>query len=132
MSLSIGQWIIIGEDTGRRQMNNLFLPNYTEQTFMERIRENLRKCDTFLFSVSFIKKAGLVLLLKDIEAALTRGATGKLIVSTYPNFTDVESLRSFLMLASQTRVTLIPQIMSFLQPYVLETFSVIKGVMIRE
>lgn len=79
-------------------MSNLFLTNYTEQTFLERIRENLRRCDVFMFSVSFIKKAGLVLLLKDIEAALARGAKGKIITSTYQNFTDVESLRSFFML----------------------------------
>lgn len=79
-------------------MNNLFLTNYTKQTFLDRIRENLRKCDSFSFSVSFIKKAGLVLLLKDIEAALARGAVGKVITSTYQNFTDVESLRSFLLL----------------------------------
>lgn len=79
-------------------MSNLFLTNYTEQTFLERIRENLRRCDVFMFSVSFIKKAGLVLLLKDIEAALARGAKGKIITSTYQNFTDVESLRSFYML----------------------------------
>jgi superfamily II DNA or RNA helicase len=51
-----------------------------------------------MFSVSFIKKAGLVLLIKDIEAALSRGAKGKLITSTYQNFTDIESLRSFLRL----------------------------------
>lgn len=79
-------------------MNNLFLTNYTEQTFVERIKENLRKCDSFIFSVSFIKRAGLVLLLKDIDAALARGAKGKLITSTYQNFTDVESLRTFLLL----------------------------------
>ena len=82
-------------------MSNLFLTNYTEQNFLERIRENLRKCDAFIFSVSFIKKAGLILLLRDIEAALSRGAKGKLITSTYQNFTDVESLRSFLMLMEQ-------------------------------
>ena len=77
---------------------NLFLTNYTEQTFLDRIRENLRTCNEFMFSVSFIKKAGLVLLIKDIEAALSRGAKGKLITSTYQNFTDIESLRSFLRL----------------------------------
>ena len=55
-------------------MKNLFLTNYTDQTFLDRIRENLRQCDSFMFSVSFIKKAGLVLMIKDIEAALARGA----------------------------------------------------------
>lgn len=79
-------------------MNNLFLTNYTEQTFLDRIRDNLRKCDSFAFSVSFIKKAGLSLLLKDIDAALARGINGHIITSTYQNFTDVESLKSFLLL----------------------------------
>lgn len=79
-------------------MRNLFLTNYTDQTFLDRIKENLRRCDSFCFSVSFIKKAGLVLLLKDIEAAVERGCRGKIITSTYQNFTDVESLRSFLLL----------------------------------
>ena len=80
-------------------MANHFLTNYTEQTFIERIRENLRSCDEFYFSVSFIKKAGLILLLKDIDAALARGVRGKIITSTYQNFTDIESLRSFQMLS---------------------------------
>ncbi len=79
-------------------MNHLFLTNYTKQTFLDRVRENLRRCDSFCFSVSFIKKAGLILLQRDIEAALARGAKGRIITSTYQNFTDVESLRSFLML----------------------------------
>ncbi|WP_022753964.1 DUF3427 domain-containing protein [Butyrivibrio fibrisolvens] len=79
-------------------MNNLFLTNYTDQTFLDRIKDNLRRCTSFMFSVSFIKKAGLVLLIKDIDAALARGASGKLITSTYQNFTDVESLKSFYIL----------------------------------
>jgi len=83
---------------GMSSYKNLFLTNYTEQTFIERIQENLRTCEEFMFSVSFIKKAGLVLLIKDIEAALARGANGKLITSTYQNFTDVESLRTFMRL----------------------------------
>lgn len=78
-----------------------FFTNYTELSFLEKIRESLRSCRAFHFSVSFIKKAGLVLLLRDIEAALERGATGRLITSTYQNFTDIESLRSFLGLMAR-------------------------------
>lgn len=48
-----------------------------------------------LFLVSFIKKAGLVLLFKDIESAVERGCQGRIITSTYQNFTDIESLKSF-------------------------------------
>lgn len=81
-------------------MHSRFVTNYTETTFLDTIQENLRKCKDFAFSVSFIKKAGLVLLSKDITAAIERGAKGRLITSTYQNFTDVESLRFFLRLAA--------------------------------
>lgn len=75
------------------------LTNYTDTTFLATIQTNLRTCKEFLFSVSFIKKAGLVLLSKDIKAALERGVKGKLITSTYQNFTDIESLDFFLKMA---------------------------------
>ena len=76
-------------------MPNQFLTNYTETTFLAKIKDNLRRCRSFSFSVSFIKKAGLVLLFKDIEAAVERGCRGRIITSTYQNFTDIESLKSF-------------------------------------
>lgn len=58
-------------------MANQFLTNHTEVTFQEKIKENLRRCTSFHFSVSFIKKAGMVLLFKNIEAAVGRGAKGR-------------------------------------------------------
>ncbi len=76
-------------------MANQFLTNYTETTFLEKIKDNLRRCKSFSFSVSFIKKAGLVLVYKDIEAAVERGCKGRIITSIYQNFTDIESLKSF-------------------------------------
>lgn len=82
-------------------MSNQFLTNYTSVTFLEKIKDNLRRCTAFHFSVSFIKKAGLVLLIKDIEAAVERGAKGRIITSTYQNFTDIESLKSFFALQSR-------------------------------
>ncbi len=82
-------------------MANEFLTNYTKTTFLDRIKDNLRRCSSFCFSVSFIKKAGLVLLFKDIEAAVERGAVGKIITSTYQNFTDIESLKKFMLLQSK-------------------------------
>ena len=79
-------------------MESRFLTNYTETTFLSTIQMNLRRCKAFDFSVSFIKKAGLVLLSKDIKAAVERGAKGRIITSTYQNFTDVESLSFFMSL----------------------------------
>ena len=61
-----------------RLMESRFLTNYTETTFLSTIQMNLRRCKAFDFSVSFIKKAGLVLLSKDIKAAIERGAEGRI------------------------------------------------------
>ena len=80
-------------------MKSHFITNYTENTFLATIQENLRSCKAFCFTVSFIKKAGLVLLANDIKSAIERGVKGKLITSTYQNFTDVESLKFFLKLS---------------------------------
>jgi len=82
-------------------MSNQFLTNYTATTFLDKIKDNLRRCKTFSFSVSFIKKAGLVLLFKDLEAAVERGAHGRIITSTYQNFTDIESIKSFFALQNR-------------------------------
>ena len=60
-------------------MSNQFLTNYTEVTFLDKIKDNLRRCKSFAFSVSFIKKAGLVLLFKDIEAAVEVVCRGVLL-----------------------------------------------------
>ena len=81
-------------------MKSSIITNYSETTFLTTIQANLRECKSCYFSVSFIKKAGLDLLSKDIRAAVERGAKGRLITSTYQNFTDIESLRWFLNLAS--------------------------------
>ncbi len=84
-------------------MENQFLTNYTETSFLNKIKDNLRSCKSFNFSVSFIKKAGLMLLFKDIEAAVERGCVGRIITSTYQNFTDIESLKSFFALMGRHR-----------------------------
>ena len=47
-------------------MKTGFLTNYSNTTFLEEIKKDLRECKSFCFSVSFIKKAGLVLLNKEI------------------------------------------------------------------
>lgn len=77
-------------------MNSKFYTNYSEETFISKIEHSLEKCESFLFSVSFIKKAGLTFLEKHIEQALKRGVRGRIITSTYQNFTDIPSLNVFL------------------------------------
>ena len=75
-------------------MKDEFLSNFNT-SFLNKIKSNLKKCKSFSFSVSFIKKAGLVLLEREIEEALDRGAKGRIITSTYQNFTDIGSLEQF-------------------------------------
>ena len=75
-------------------MRDEFLSN-VNISFLNKIKSNLKKCKSFSFSVSFIKKAGLVLLEREIEEALERGVNGRIITSTYQNFTDIGSLEQF-------------------------------------
>lgn len=77
-------------------MKDTFLTNYTEITFLDKLKESFNKCNSFSLSVSFIKKAGLVLIEREIEEALERGVKGRLITSTYQNFTDIASLKTFI------------------------------------
>ena len=81
-------------------MNSNFYTNYSEVKFIDKLKENIDLCQAFYFSISFIKKPGLKLIAPNLEAALARGAKGKLITSTYQNFTDVDSLVFFLDLAA--------------------------------
>ena len=76
-------------------MKDLFLTNYSDVNFLNKVKDSLKKCKSFCFSVSFIKKAGLILFEREIEEALEQGAIGKIITSTYQNFTDIASLNTF-------------------------------------
>ena len=78
-----------------------FYTNYTDFKFIDKLKRNIDTCKSFSFSVSFIKKPGLRLLAPNIEAALARGAKGRLITSTYQNFTDIDSLTFFYDLSTR-------------------------------
>lgn len=82
-------------------MDNTLFTNYSEVTFLDKIKQSLRDCESFNFSVSFIKKAGLQLLVKYIEEALIRGAVGRIITSSYQNFTDIGALLVFVDLMNK-------------------------------
>lgn len=65
------------------------------------MKECLSSCRSFSFSVSFIKRAGLDLFHEDLRRALEEGARGRIITSTYQNFTDCYSLSFFLRLQKE-------------------------------
>lgn len=76
-------------------MKDTFLSN-NNLAFINKLKESFNQCKSFYLSVSFIKKAGLQLIEREIEDALDRGVEGKIITSTYQNFTDIPSLEKFL------------------------------------
>ena len=77
-------------------MRDVFLTNQSENNFLENLKNEIRGCVKFYFSVSFIKYAGLRLIERDLTDALERGVEGRIITSTYQNFTDIQSLQTFL------------------------------------
>lgn len=76
-------------------MKDILITNNTSIKFLDKIKQSLATCINCYFSVSFIKKAGLVLFEKELEDAFKRGVGVKIITSTYQNFTDIASLELF-------------------------------------
>jgi superfamily II DNA or RNA helicase/HKD family nuclease len=56
----------------------------------------LSLCDEFWFSVAFLTKSGVAVLINSLKEAEERGAKGKILVSQYLNFTQPEALKSLL------------------------------------
>lgn len=81
--------------------NHAFYSNSTPTPFLAHLKSSLSDCVSFSFSVSFIKRAGLDLFYDDLLAALKGGAKGRILTSTYQNFTDCHSLNRFLRLQEE-------------------------------
>lgn len=77
-------------------MNEVFLTNHSKERFIDHLKDCFKRCISFDLAVSFIKDAGLILIKEDIERALKRGVKGRILTSTYQNFTDIPSLKTFL------------------------------------
>lgn len=59
---------------------------------LKELIESIQECERFYFSVAFINFSGLQLLLDPIQEAETKGIKGRIITSTYLNFTDAKAL----------------------------------------
>ncbi|SDQ91939.1 DEAD/DEAH box helicase [Virgibacillus salinus] len=65
----------------------------TEQTnLLKEITSSLETCQKFYFSVAFVNFSGLQLLLDALKETKLRGVKGKVMTSTYLNFTDPKAL----------------------------------------
>ena len=79
----------------------VFLGHFHGDQIVDVLKENLKTCDSFSFSVSFIMDSGLPLLLDDIKEALKRGAKGTIVTTDYMRLTSVGCLKTFLDLMSK-------------------------------
>lgn len=61
-------------------------------SFYKELTLSLQTCKKFYFSVAFINYSGLQLLIDEFNNLSNKNINGKIITSTYLNFTDVNSL----------------------------------------
>ena len=79
-------------------IKNRLIVNSQRGNLLEELKESLRECKSFYFSVAFINFSGLQLLLDSFRDLEERGVKGKIITSTYLNFTEpkaLEKVKSF-------------------------------------
>ena len=73
-------------------MNTLITNNQTTN-FYNHLEEVLLKCNSFIFNVAFINFSGLQLLLDTLKTLEQKGVKGRVLSSTYLNFTEVKALK---------------------------------------
>ncbi|WP_082195236.1 DEAD/DEAH box helicase [Bacillus andreraoultii] len=66
--------------------------NSESGNLLNELVKSLKECESFYFSVAFINFSGLQLLLDPLKEAEEREVKGKIITSTYLNFTEVKAL----------------------------------------
>ena len=82
--------------------NNLYLPQLItnnrlkNKKVLSTILNELRTCDEFYFSVAFLTKSGVAVLINTLEELRNRGIKGKVLVSQYQDFTQPEALKTLL------------------------------------
>lgn len=74
------------------QSNTLILNNY-ENTVFNELKDSLETCQKFYFNVAFINFGGLQLFVRLLDELNQKGINGKIITSTYLNFSDPKALK---------------------------------------
>ncbi|WP_153721097.1 DEAD/DEAH box helicase [Sporosarcina cascadiensis] len=73
-------------------MEKRLIVNSGIENLLNELVSSLEDCERFYFSVAFINFSRLQLLLDPIKEAERRGVAGKIITSTYLNFTEAKAL----------------------------------------
>ncbi|MFD1359862.1 DEAD/DEAH box helicase [Fictibacillus halophilus] len=66
--------------------------NSDKENLLGELVRSMNECVSFYFSVAFVNFSGLQLLLDPLKEAQEKGVKGKIITSTYLNFTDAKAL----------------------------------------
>ncbi|THE09048.1 DUF3427 domain-containing protein, partial [Bacillus timonensis] len=74
------------------EKENKLIINSEKGNLLNELIRSIKECEKFYFSVAFINFSGLQLLLEPIKEAEERGIKGKIITSTYLNFTESKAL----------------------------------------
>ena len=74
-------------------VRNKLIVNSKRGNLLKELKESLSECKRFYFSVAFINFSGLQLLLDSFKELEERGVNGKIITSTYLNFTEPKALQ---------------------------------------
>ncbi|MDO7487588.1 DEAD/DEAH box helicase family protein [Peribacillus frigoritolerans] len=67
--------------------------NSDKGNLLNELISSINECEKFYFSVAFINYSGLQMLLDTFKNAEKRGVKGKIITSTYLNFTEAKALK---------------------------------------
>lgn len=64
-----------------------------EKKVLTTLLKELKECDAFFFSVAFINNSGVASIINSLKDLEERGIRGKIIASSYQNFTEPQALR---------------------------------------
>lgn len=73
-------------------INNKLIVNSEKGNLLNELKRCLSECEKFYFSVAFINFSGLQLLLDSFKELEDKGVKGKILTSTYLNFTEPKAL----------------------------------------
>ncbi|MBW9150535.1 DEAD/DEAH box helicase [Clostridium sp. CM028] len=73
-------------------LNNKLIVNSEKGNLLDELKRCLNECEKFYFSVAFINFSGLQLLLDTFKELEEKGVEGKILTSTYLNFTEPKAL----------------------------------------
>lgn len=73
-------------------VNNKLVVNSEKGNLLKELKTCLSECEKFYFSVAFINFSGLQLLLDSFKELEEKGVKGKILTSTYLNFTEPKAL----------------------------------------